>query len=239
MFRNILHPCCMQNCLKLGNLIKFITNYKSFNYQFGYWETRQIVKHPSKENTFHPSLSVSTSGTSFFSFLVPSLLAFAIMLYSVPLERQRMSGAVQWGYCIVACSFWLFLFLALFNCFSMDPPPDKISFGIVPIQHGFFHELQPLQRCTISCIFFCVSSCISRLSLQAYSVISPIFLFLHWFVSLASPSCLLLRLLSHLLISHDPSHPSSCIFTCAPWHIFLCRSPLLWCFLSLVSSDFS
>lgn len=100
--------------------------------------------------------------------------------------------------------------------------------GLHLVQQGFFHCLQPLWRCTIICVFFCVSSCIACLSLQAYSVISPVFPFLHCFVSLASPSYLLLLssftsphftwLLTPLLLylplwplTHFPLHFSSAV----------------------------
>lgn len=110
----------------------------------------------------------------------------------------------------MACSFCLSLFLTPFNCFSVDPPLAKILSGIVPVQHGFLHGLQSLQRCTSSCV--CMFSTHLLLSFPS-CLLHYLPLYLHL--------CIILCLLHHLCAS---SLPSSCISTCASCHVFLCVS---------------
>lgn len=134
----------------------------------------------------------------------------------------------------MACSFCLSLFLTPFNCFSVGPPPAEIPSGTVPVQHVFLHGLQSLQRSTSSCVFFCVSSHISCLSLHAYSIISPS-------ISICALFCVsCITFVPPSVSSFVPSHMPPPVSTLVPPDMFsFAPPPLLWYLLSLVATDLS
>ena len=162
---------------------------------------------------------------SLSSFLVPSLLAFAIMLHSLPLVRQWWCRRV--GLVHSACSFCLSLFLTPFNCFSVGPPWPKSPRGLYlssldsSMGCSPFRGVPPLPR------FVCPHTS-PVFPFMPTPLSPPVTPFVHCFLSPASPLC------DSFVPPHIPPPVSPLV---PPDMFYFVFPPLLWCLLSLVATD--